>query len=145
MKHKNSSEEDVTAAVATAESVEDHEKETTEDHELESTEEAVEDKKVIADFVEGLTTAVCDGIEKSIDFNEKSQMLKQLRAAEDLLQRKQLQIAAIEQVNGLFFAARLNFAEGGGESCPQKVRTPRRCRKRKMDADPQQLQQKLST
>ena len=69
-----------------------------------------------------MTTAICDGLEKSIDFNEKIQMLKHLRATEDLPQRKKLQIAAIEHVNGIeHVAARSHFAEVGGESCLEKM------------------------
>ena len=103
----------------------------------------VEDQKEIVDFVEGLTTAACNGLEKNISFHCKSQLIKHLRATEDLLQRKELQIAAIEHVNGLFFAARASFAEGGSKSCPEKLRAPRSRRKRKMNSEPPQLQQKF--
>ena len=98
----------------------------------------VVDEKQVAHFVDMVTTDV--SIELERNYNARL-LAKNLQAAEGMLQRKEIEAAAIEVVNELFLSCiGTTFAGGDGKSCPEKkMAAPRRGRKRKMIEEPSRL------
>ena len=105
---------------------------------LNESEEAVVEEKQVADFVDMVTTDASIQVER----NYNSHLLKKnLRAAEGMLLRREMETAANDLVNELFLTCiGTTFAGGDGKSCPEKkIAAPKRGRKRKIVEEPTTL------
>ena len=105
---------------------------------LNESEKTVVEEKQVADFVDMVTIDASIQVER----NYNSHLLKKnLRAAEGMLLRREMETAANDLVNELFLTCiGTTFAGGDGKSCPEKkIAAPKRGRKRKIVEEPTTL------
>ena len=103
---------------------------------LNESEKTVVEEKQVADFVDMVTIDASIQVER----NYNSHLLKKnLRAAEGMLLRREMETAANDLVNELFLTC-IGTTFAGGDGCPEKkIATPKRGRKRKIVEEPTTL------